>query len=80
MDLALLRILLAGDAVSLFLRDLQTSNPVLRLALGSGDERSVLHVADVFDSDFDVRSFCVAIRKLVLGVGLVGGHGGREAA
>lgn len=79
-DLPLLRILLAGDSVSLFLRDLQTSNPLLRLALGPGDERSVLRVDDVFDSDFDVRSFCVAVRKLVLGVGLVGGHGGREAA
>jgi hypothetical protein len=80
LDLPLLRILLVEEAVTAFLRDLQLSNPRVRLALGPGEACASMRIDEVFDSDFDARSFCVAIRKLILGVGLVGGHGGREAA
>jgi hypothetical protein len=80
LDLPLLRILLVDEAVTAFLRDLQMSNPRVRLAIGPGEACASIRIEDAFDSDYDVRSFCVSIRKLILGVGIVGGHEGREAA
>jgi len=79
LDPPLLRGVLPQAPLETFARDLER-NPVLGPAT-AGDSRTVIHLDQAFRNDQEVRLFCIAIRKLVLGLGLLGsGAEGRDAA
>jgi hypothetical protein len=78
LDLPLLRVMISDLAVEGFLRDL-ASNEFLSGALADGGRRLEVHLDKAFAEDHDVRTFCVAVRKLVLGLGILG-NDWRDAA
>jgi hypothetical protein len=80
-DVAALNERISADVLDEFLRDLE-SNPLLIAVLACEEDECAIPLDQVFVTDYDVRTFCTAIRRLVNGLGLVGGHdsGGREAA
>jgi hypothetical protein len=79
-DVPILRARLPESVVRAFVSDLQT-NPLVSSALLRDDDRCEVNLDQVFLSDRDVRIFCVAVRKLVMGCNRsVGGFEDREAA
>jgi hypothetical protein len=52
-------------------RDL-ASNGLLGPAVARPESRFVIHLDQAFRSDPEVRLFCIAIRKLILGLGVLG--------
>ncbi len=69
LDLPALRRSLDPDAIDTFVQDLRT-NAHLGDVLTQADACCAVHLDQAFRSDHDVRSFCVAVRKLVLGLGI----------
>ena len=68
-DVPLLRRVLSDQAMDALARDLCT-NLVLSTRLAQGIEPLEIDLAKAFQNDADVRLFCAAMRKLVLGLGL----------
>jgi len=78
LDVPLLRVMLGDSSVEGFLRDL-AANEFLSGAMADGGRRVEVHLDQAFGEDHDVRTFCVAVRKLVLGLGILG-NDWRDAA
>ncbi len=76
LDVPLLRGELSAPVIDALARDLST-NPILSTTLKQARGLCEIKLAEAFGSDTDVRLFCTAVRKLVLGLGLIGGGSNR---
>jgi hypothetical protein len=70
-DPPLLRSILPAAQMETLARDL-SSNGLLGPAVARPESRFVIHLDQAFRSDPEVRLFCIGIRKLILGLGVLG--------